>query len=117
MSSDSPINKVSSEICEREEVIVDLCDKLTPKDFVAITRERFPDAEDFLSPDGLEKEELIRSMLYLSVATNHSIKMTYPSGHGTHLFLLLGRKNLMEGKEGFMRLMIRTMRIYHQAKT
>ncbi len=30
MSSDSPINEVSSEICEREEVIVDLCDKFIP---------------------------------------------------------------------------------------
>ena len=56
MPSDSPINKVSNEICEREEAIVDLCEKLTPKDLVAITRERFPDAEDFLSPDGLKRK-------------------------------------------------------------
>ena len=92
MSSDSPINEVSNEICEREKVIVDLCEKFTPEDLVAITRERFPDAEDFLSPDGLEKEELIRSMLYLSVATNHSIKMTYPSGHGLICFCSLEEK-------------------------
>ena len=52
-----------------------------PRDICDKTREVFPDSVDFLSPEGLDKQELHRSMQFLSVATTHSIKMKYIGGH------------------------------------
>ena len=54
---------------------------LSPEEYLSCVRKRFPETENVFSPEGVEKDSLLLSMQYISLATQHDIRINYPNDH------------------------------------